>query len=71
MILTPFVSTIFSGWEPSTLPPASTAISTITLPVFMLFTMAAEISFGAGFPGISAAVTMISEAATVAAIFSA
>ncbi len=52
---TPFgVTTTSPGLASSQLPPRSTARSTMTEPAFMLSTMAAVISFGAGRPGISA-----------------
>ncbi|SRN41827.1 Uncharacterised protein [Shigella flexneri] len=44
----------------SQLPPFWAARSTITLPAFMESTISRVISFGAGLPGISAVVTMIS-----------
>ena len=46
--------------EPATLPPWPAAMSTITLPGFMLATSAAVISLGAGRPGMSAVVMMMS-----------
>ncbi|CAB4952813.1 unannotated protein [freshwater metagenome] len=45
---------------PSTLPPFWAAMSTITEPGFMLATISAVISNGAGRPGMSAVVMMMS-----------
>ena len=42
------------------MPPLAAAMSTITLPGFMLATISAVISRGAGRPGISAVVMMMS-----------
>jgi len=50
------------------LPPASAARSTITDPGRMVATCASEISRGAGRPGISAVVTMMSCLRIVSAI---
>ena len=49
-----------SGRESSQLPPLAAAMSTMTLPGFIVATIAALISLGAGFPGISAVVMMMS-----------
>src|SRR3546814_8457102 len=46
--------------EPSTLPPLSAAMSTITLPLRIVASCASEISRGAGRPGISAVVMTMS-----------
>ena len=54
------VLTISPGRLPSTLPPASTARSTITEPGFIEATWAALTSFGAGRPGIRAVVITMS-----------
>ena len=64
MIVTPFGVTVFcSATVPSTLPPPAAAMSTITDPGFIDATMSAVISRGAGRPGISAVVMMMSTSA--------
>ncbi len=60
MMVTPCRTTASPGTVSSQLPPCSPAMSTITLPGFMLFTMSAVISLGAGLPGMSAVVMMMS-----------
>ena len=61
MIVTPLSVTIFSpATEPATLPPCSAARSTITLPGFIDCTISAVMSLGAGLPGMSAVVMMMS-----------
>ena len=61
MIVTPLsVTTAWPATVPSTLPPFAAAMSTITLPAFMLATISAVISRGAGRPGMSAVVMMMS-----------
>ena len=60
MIVTPWRTTASPGTVSSQLPPCSAAMSTITLPARMLLTMSAVISLGAGLPGISAVVMMMS-----------
>jgi hypothetical protein len=45
---------------PSTLPPLAAAMSTITLPGFIVATISAVMMRGAGRPGISAVVMMMS-----------
>ena len=61
MIVTPLaVTTASPGTAPSTLPPLAAAMSTITLPDFIEATISAVISRGAGVPGISAVVMMMS-----------
>ena len=61
MIVTPLgVTTTSSGSEPSTLPPFDAARSTITDPGFIEATISAVISRGAGRPGMSAVVMMMS-----------
>src|SRR6478736_5302401 len=62
MIVTPCLTTALPGSVSSQLPPCSPAMSTITLPGFMDFTMSAVMSFGAGLPGMSAVVMMMSAA---------
>src|SRR5680860_646516 len=56
MIFTPCFTTSWFGTVPSTLPPISAAMSTMTLPGFMDFTISSVTSFGAGRPGMSAVV---------------
>jgi len=56
--------TSWPGTVSSQLPPASAARSTTTLPSRMASTMARVMSLGAGLPGISAVVTMMSTSAT-------
>ncbi len=61
MIVTPFSVTVFPPFTvPSTLPPLAAAMSTITEPGFMLATISAVISLGAGRPGIRAVVMTMS-----------
>ena len=61
MIVTPLsVTTTWSVTVPSTLPPLAAAMSTITLPGFIEATISAVMSRGAGLPGISAVVMMMS-----------
>ena len=60
MIVTPCLTTALPGSVSSQLPPCSPAMSTITLPGFIDLTISALISFGAGLPGISAVVMMMS-----------
>ena len=60
MMVTPCRTTTSPGSVSSQLPPCSAARSTITLPGRMDCTMSAVISFGAGLPGISAVVMMMS-----------
>ena len=61
MIVTPLSVTIaLSLTVPSTLPPLAAAMSTMTLPDFIDATMSAVMMRGAGLPGISAVVTMMS-----------
>ncbi len=59
-MVTPCLTTAWPGSVSSQLPPCSAAMSTITLPGFMLLTISAVISRGAGLPGISAVVMMMS-----------
>ena len=68
MIFTPLsVTVMVSATVSSQLPPVCAARSTITLPGFIDATISLVISFGAGLPGISAVVTMISTSAACAA----
>ncbi len=60
MMVTPWRTTAWPGSVSSQLPPCSAAMSTMTLPGFMLLTISAVMSFGAGLPGISAVVMMMS-----------
>ena len=60
MMVTPCFTTTLPGTVSSQLPPCSAARSTITLPGFIDRTISAVISFGAGLPGISAVVMMMS-----------
>ena len=60
MIVTPCCTTTWPGTVSSQLPPCSAAMSTITLPAFMERTMSAVIRRGAGLPGMSAVVMMMS-----------
>ncbi len=60
MIVTPFLTTTLPGSVSSQLPPCSEAKSTMTLPGFIERTMSAVISLGAGRPGMSAVVMMMS-----------
>jgi hypothetical protein len=60
-MVTPWRTTASPGTVSSQLPPCSAAMSTITLPGFMLITISAVISRGAGLPGISAVVMMMSD----------
>ena len=72
MILTPLsVTTISSATEPSTLPPLAAAMSTMTEPGFIAATISAVMSRGAGRPGISAVVMMMSTSGACAAYSSA
>ncbi len=50
----------FPGTVVSTLPPCSAARSTVTEPGFIEAIMSARMSFGAGRPGMSAVVMMMS-----------
>ena len=59
-MVTPCFTTTWPGSVSSQLPPCSAAMSTITLPGFMLRTISAVMSLGAGLPGISAVVMMMS-----------
>ena len=61
------VVTTSPGLAPSTLPPRSTARSTITEPGFIDSTIDFEMSFGAGRPGMSAVVITMSCLAMCAA----
>ena len=64
MIVTPLsVTTASPATVPSTLPPLDAAMSTMTLPAFMLATSLAVLSTGAARPGISAVVMMMSTSA--------
>ena len=56
-ILTPFRSTTWPTWLPSTLPPLSTARSTTTEPDRILSTMARLTRRGAGLPGSAPSIT--------------
>ena len=60
MIATPPTFATSPGTAPSTLPPRSTARSTITDPSAIEATMSRLTSFGAGRPGMSAVVMMMS-----------
>lgn len=61
MIVTPLsVTTAWSLTVPSTLPPLAAAMSTITLPAFIDATISAVMIRGAGLPGMSAVVMMMS-----------
>ena len=60
MMVTPCLTTALPGSVSSQLPPCSAAMSTMTLPGFIDCTISAVISFGAGLPGISAVVMMMS-----------
>ena len=60
MIVTPWRTTTSPGCVSSQLPPCSAARSTTTLPSRIDATISSVISFGAGLPGISAVVTMMS-----------
>ena len=60
MIVTPWRTTASPGTVSSQLPPCSAAMSTMTLPGFIVCTISAVISRGAGLPGISAVVMMMS-----------
>ena len=60
MIVTPCLTTASPGTVSSQLPPCSPAMSTMTLPGFMLCTISAVMSLGAGLPGIRAVVMMMS-----------
>ena len=59
-IFTPYFSTTLPYSESGQLPPCSTAMSTITEPGFMVFTMSSLTSTGALRPGMSAVVTTMS-----------
>ncbi len=68
MIVTPLAVTVFSSaTTPSTLPPLAAAMSTTTEPGVIAATMSAVISRGAGLPGISAVVMMMSTSAACSA----
>ena len=68
MIVTPLsVTTASPATVPSTLPPLAAAMSTITLPDLIEATISAVISRGAGRPGISAVVMMMSTSAACSA----
>ena len=71
MIFTPCLTTSLPGSVPSTLPPISAAMSTMTLPGFMLFTISSVTSRGAGRPGMRAVVMTKSASLTRSAISSA
>ena len=72
MILTPWsVTTSLSATEPSTLPPFAAAMSTMTDPGRMVATMSPVMIRGAGLPGMSAVVTMMSVSLTCSAYISA
>ena len=60
MRVTPCFSTTFPGSVNSQLPPRSEAKSTTTLPDFIDSIIAAVMSLGAGLPGISAVVIIMS-----------
>jgi hypothetical protein len=61
MIVTPLsVTTTSPATAPSTLPPLDAAMSTMTLPALIDATILEVISRGAGLPGISAVVMMMS-----------
>lgn len=60
MMVTPCRTTASPGTVSSQLPPCSAAMSTMTLPGFMPCTISAVMSFGAGLPGMSAVVMMMS-----------
>ncbi len=57
---TPCLTTVLLSSDSGQLPPCDTARSTITEPGFMALTVSSEISTGAGRPGISAVVMMMS-----------
>ena len=59
-MVTPCLTTACPGSVSSQLPPCSAAMSTMTLPGFMLLTISAVMSFGAGLPRIRAVVMMMS-----------
>ncbi len=60
MTVTSCATTSSPGCVSAQFPPCSAARSTITLPGFMAATISAVMSSGAGLPGISAVVTMMS-----------
>ncbi len=60
MMMTPCLVTTLPGSVNSQLPPCSAAMSTMTLPGFIDRTISAVISLGAGLPGMSAVVMMMS-----------
>jgi hypothetical protein len=60
MMMTPCFTTTLPGSVSSQLPPCSAAMSTMTLPGFIERTISAVMSFGAGLPGMSAVVMMMS-----------
>ena len=60
------VTTFWPGTVASQLPPASAAMSTTTLPGFMTSTASCRMSLGAGRPGMSAVVMMMSHSAACA-----
>jgi hypothetical protein len=59
-MVTPCLTTALPGSVSSQLPPCSAAMSTMTLPGFIVRTISAVMSLGAGLPGISAVVMMMS-----------
>ena len=65
------VTTISSATEPSTLPPLAAAMSTMTEPGLIEATISPVMSRGAGRPGMSAVVTMMSTSGAWAAYSSA
>ena len=68
MIVTPLAVTVFSSaTAPSTLPPLAAAMSTITEPGVIAATISPVINRGAGLPGISAVVMMMSTSALCSA----
>ena len=71
MIRTPCLTTSLPGSVSSQLPPISAAMSTITLPGRMLFTISSVMRRGAGRPGIRAVVMTASASPTRLAISSA
>ncbi len=60
MTVTPYCSMTWPGCVSEQLPPASAAMSTITEPWRIDFTMSSVIKTGAGLPGMSAVVMMMS-----------
>jgi len=59
-MVTPCFTVTWCGTVSSQLPPCSAAMSTMMLPGFIDCTMSAVISLGAGLPGMSAVVMMMS-----------